>query len=117
MLEIAAIVGSRKSRSVDQICTGSVLTSGLVRKIATTTSSSEVAKANSAPATTPGRISGNVTRRKTANGPAPRFAAARSTSASTVSRLALTVATTNGIASAACASTSPVCVPVSRKSL
>ena len=65
-----------RRRISSQMRTGSVLTVGPARKIDSTTSSNEVTKANTAPPTTPGRISGSVTVRKMRTSPAPRPAAA-----------------------------------------
>ena len=63
-----------------------------------TNSSSEVAKANTAPAATPGQMRGSSTRRNAIAGGAPSEAAARSRLASKVARLASTLTTTNGTA-------------------
>src|ERR1700754_1141365 len=79
----------------------------------TTTSSNEVTKANSAPASTPGRISGKVTERKVVQADAPRLAEARSRVRSKPVRAAVTFTVTNGNASTVCATTKPVGVPIS----
>src|SRR6266540_1898742 len=107
----AAIVGSISLRTWLHITTGRVRKSGLVMKIATTTSSHDVTKAKSAPAMMPGRIKGNVIRQNVRHGPAPRLCAASSMLRSSVRTLVPTVTTTSGNASAVCASTSPVSVP------
>jgi hypothetical protein len=73
----AAMVGLRFSRMPLNICRGRVACSGPARNRVTTTSSNEVAKANSAPEITPGAISGRVTRKNAVTGGAPRLAAAR----------------------------------------
>ncbi len=75
---------------------------------AITTSSSEVAKANTAPAATPGAICGRHTRKNARSGPAPQAEAARSCTGSNPSSAASTVTTTKGTPSAAWAMTSPV---------
>src|SRR5215218_9182039 len=64
-------------------------------------------KANSAPATMPGQISGMVTRRKVRKGPARRLWLASSRTGSTASTLADTARTTNGVPRIACAITRP----------
>jgi hypothetical protein len=85
-----------------------------VRKIATTTSSQDVMNAKIAPARTPGRMIGSVIRVNVRRGSAPRFAAASSRLRSIVRRLAETLTTTNGRASAVWASTSPRSEPLIR---
>ena len=74
---------------------------------ATTTSSNDAANANTAPDRTPGRISGNVTRRNVASGGAPSEDAARSSVRSKPDKVARTVTTTNGTPSVACARINP----------
>src|ERR1700732_3820750 len=53
-------------------------------------------KARNAPAAMPRPISGNVTRRKVKNGPAPRLSEASSKAGSSCARLAIVVRSTNG---------------------
>ena len=60
--EAAAITGLKSARNVTQILTGSVCSDGVAMKIASTTSSQEIRKAKSPPATMPGRIDGRVIR-------------------------------------------------------
>ena len=96
----AVMVGLICSRMPLNICRGRVRCSGLATNSTTTTSSKEVTKANSAPEMRPGRISGSVTRRNTVIGPAPRPAAARVRLWSNPVRVAVTVMTTYGVASA-----------------
>ena len=74
----------------------------------TTTSSSEAANANSAPEMTPGLMSGNCTLKKLRTGPAPRLAAACSSSRLKPAMDAVTVMTTKGAPNAACARIRPV---------
>ena len=81
-------------------------------KIETTTSSHDVMNANSAPATTPGRMIGKVIRQNVRTGSAPRLAAASSRLRSMVRRIAPTLMITNGTARAVCARTMPGIVPV-----
>jgi hypothetical protein len=64
-------------------------------------------KPNSAAATTPGRISGKVTRRNVVHGPAPRFCAASSIVRSKPIKLAPTSRTVHGIVITTWASTRP----------
>ena len=73
----------------------------------TTISSNEVAKANSAPETSPGRINGTITRKNTVGGGAPRLAAARIRLVSNPASVAATVTKTNGAPSAVWARISP----------
>ncbi len=68
----------------------------------TTTSSNEVAKANSAPEITPGAITGKVTRKKVDSGVAPRLRLARTRLWLKPCKVASTVVSTNGAPSAAC---------------
>ena len=63
--------------------------------------------ANSAPEITPGRINGTMMRKKVSAGDAPRVAAARMRLWSKPTRVAVTVMTTNGVPSAACARMTP----------
>ncbi|MOA46122.1 hypothetical protein D3C78_1685990 [compost metagenome] len=84
------------------ICRGKVACSGPARNSVTTTSSNEVAKANSAPEITPGAISGKVTRRNAVSGEAPRLAAARTRLWLNPCKVADTVMITNGTPSTAC---------------
>jgi len=67
-------------------------------------------KANRAPDTIPGSISGMVTLKKVSTGLAPRLAAARIKEWSNPTRVAVTVITTNGVPSAAWATMTPRCV-------
>jgi hypothetical protein len=94
------------------IRTGSVCSCGDWTKIETTTSSNDVTKANTAPDSTPGMISGSVTRRNVDTDDAPRLAAARSSVRSKPPSAAPTFTVTNGIASTVCAMTKPVGVPI-----
>ena len=75
---------------------GSVTAPEPDRNNATTSSSNDVMKANSAPTSTPGRISGSVTWRNVPHGVAPRLRAACSSRRSKPARLAPTLVTTNG---------------------
>ena len=68
-----------------------------------TTSSNEVMNANSAPEIIPGSTSGTVTLKKVLKPCAPRLADARIKLLSKPTRVAVTVMTTNGVPSAACA--------------
>ena len=104
----AAMVGLMFSRMPVNICRGSVTCSGPARNSVTTTSSNEVAKANSAPEITPGAITGSVTRKKVCTGPAPRLSEARTRLWLKPCSVASTVVTTNGAPSAACTMISPV---------
>ena len=68
--------GLKASRAVVNISRGKVRWSGPARNRVTTTSSSEVAKANNPPEISPGEISGKVTLRRVIQGVAPMLAAA-----------------------------------------
>ncbi|MNR14237.1 hypothetical protein D3C85_1307010 [compost metagenome] len=96
------MVGLRFSRMPLNICRGMVACSGPARNRVTTTSSKEVAKANSAPEITPGAISGRVTRKNAVSGGAPRLAAARTRFWLKPCRVAVTVMITKGTPSTAC---------------
>src|SRR5262249_16787469 len=98
-----------------QINTGRVRNEGVVRKIATTTSSHEAMNAKIAPAITPGKIKGSVTRQKVRQGPAPRPALANSKFGLRVWSVAVTEATTNGVESTVLAATRPTSVPTRRQ--
>ncbi|MDT4871155.1 hypothetical protein FQZ97_1062720 [compost metagenome] len=74
----------------------------------TTTSSNEVAKANSAPEITPGAITGSVTRMKVLNGVSPRLSDARTRLWLKPASVASTVVSTKGAPSAACTTISPM---------
>ena len=67
----------------------------------TTTSSKEAAKANRPPETTPGLMMGSCTLKKARTGPAPKLAAASSSSRLKPAMAAVTVMTTKGAPSAA----------------
>ncbi len=67
----AAIVGLMFSRMPVNIWRGSVVWSAPARNSVTTTSSNEVANANSAPEITPGAITGSVMRKNVVSGLAP----------------------------------------------
>jgi hypothetical protein len=90
----AAIVGLKNSRRPAYIWRGSVNWPGLATKIATTSSSNEVANAKRAPVATPGAMSGSTTRRKATCGGAPSVAAAFSRLRSNVCSVASTVIST-----------------------
>ena len=105
------MVGLIRSRMPANICLGSVRVSGDEMNRATTSSSNEVAKANSAPETTPGAISGRITLRKAVSGGAPRLAAARASDQSKPVSVEITVTTTKGVARIVWAITSPSIVP------
>ena len=104
----AVIAGLICSRTPSNICIGRVRCSGPAMNKATTASSNEAMKANTAPAATPGPISGTITRRSTATGVAPRLSPARTSVKSKPWSDASTTITTNGAASTLCAMTSPV---------
>ena len=72
-----------------------------------TTSSSEVANANTAPEMMPGPAKGKVTRLNTVNGPAPKLSAASSTRLSMPAKAPLTLMSTKGMAIIVCATTTP----------
>jgi hypothetical protein len=91
----------------ENICRGSVRCPGPAISSATTTSSNDAANANTAPDSTPGRISGRITRRNAPSGVAPRFAAARRSVISNPASVANTVMPTNGAPSVVCARISP----------
>ena len=84
-----------------------VCCSTLATNSTTTTSSKEVTKAKSAPAITPGRMSGMTILKKTRAGSAPHMAAARVIEWSKPIRVAVTVMTTKGVPSAVCARMMP----------
>ena len=104
----AVMVGLMFSLTPLKIWRGSVRCCGLARNSATTISSNEVTKANSAPDTTPGAMIGSVTVRNAWAGVAPRLAAARVRLGSKPCRVADTVMTTNGSASTVCAMIRPM---------
>ena len=108
MVATAAMLGLMFSRMPENICKGKVRCDGLDKNSVTTTSSNEVANANSPPEITPGAISGRITLKNTVSGGAPRLAAARLRLLSKPCNVALTVMTTNGTPSMAWASTRPV---------
>ncbi len=103
----AATAGLMFSRMLANICRASVRWLGPATNSVITTSSSEVAKANTAPEITPGMASGKVMRRKTVAGLAPRLDAARSTELSMPPSEAVTLTTTNGTHSTAWAMMTP----------
>jgi hypothetical protein len=107
MVATAAIAGLTYSRTPEKIWRGSVRWSGPATKSVTTSSSSEVAKANKAPEATPGKMIGSITRRNAVQGEAPRLEAARNRFWSNPSSVTSTVMTTKGTASTACARISP----------
>ncbi len=98
----AAIVGLMFSRMPVNIWRGSVTCCGPAMNSVTTTSSNEIANANSAPEITPGAITGSVTRKKVSTGPAPRLWLARTRFWLKLCSVAITVVTTKGAPSAAC---------------
>ena len=101
------MVGESCSRRPVHIWRGKVVCSGPPRNKTTTTSSNEVAKANSAPESTPGQTMGSITLRKAKNCEAPRLRAARIRLMSKPPSVAVTVITTNGMPKTACTSTIP----------
>ena len=103
----ARIAGLIASRMPFHIWRGMVCCSGPAMNSTATTSSNEVTKANRAPETTPGRISGSITLKKVVRGLAPIEAAARLSEWSKPERVAVTVMMTNGIPSVAWARTTP----------
>ena len=103
----AAMVGVMFSRMPVNIWRGSVTCSGPARNRVTTTSSNEVAKANSAPEITPGAITGSVTRKNVRTGLAPRLRLARTRLSLKPCSVASTVVSTKGAPSAACTMISP----------
>ena len=103
----AKMAGLICSRMPAHISRGMVRCSRPPMNSTVTTSSNEVAKANSAPEATPGAISGSCTRRKLRQGPAPKLAAARVRLRSKPARVAVTVMTTKGVPRAAWAKMSP----------
>ncbi len=107
----ANIVGLICSRMPENICHGIVRCLKLPTKSTTTTSSKEVMKANSEPEITPGRISGTITLKNVVVGDAPRLAEARIRLLSKPTSVAVTVMTTKGVPSAACARITPIWVP------
>ena len=94
----AAMAGLMFSRMVENICRASVRWFGPATNSVSTTSSSEVAKASTAPDSTPGMASGRVTRRNTVSGEAPRLSAASSTRRSMPASAPVTLTTTKGMA-------------------
>lgn len=100
----ARIVGLMCSRIPENIFQGIVRCLNEPTKRTTTTSSKEVMKANNPPEMTPGKMMGNVMRKKAIVGLAPRLAAARNIVRSNPTSVAVTVITTNGVPKAACAS-------------
>lgn len=95
------------SRMLENICRASVRWFGPATKSVSTTSSSEVAKASTAPESTPGMASGKVTRRKTVAGAAPRLCAASSTRLSMPESAPVTLTTTKGTATTVWAMMTP----------
>ena len=77
-VEATAITGVRSWRRVVHIFTGRVCRVGLAIITLSTTSSHETRKANSAPATIPGRIAGKVTLNTACRREAPQITAASS---------------------------------------
>jgi hypothetical protein len=82
MLEMAAIEGSTPCSMAVNILMGSVVSLTFNRNIVTGTLSNEMMKENNPPATSPGRIIGNVTNRKAVHPFAPNILAASSTAKS-----------------------------------
>ena len=101
------MVGEMFSRMPVNIWRGSVTCSGPARNSVTTTSSNEVANANSAPEITPGAMTGSVTRKKVSSGLAPRLRLAFTKLWLKLCSVASTVVTTKGAPSAACTITRP----------
>ena len=111
MVEMAAMDGSTPYSIAVKIFTGSVIWPAPSRKIDTGTLSNDTMNENSAPAATPGRISGSVTV-KNATGPlAPSTRAALSISGSMPCRLAITARTTYGTVITMWARARPTNVP------
>src|ERR1700735_4436857 len=90
----ALISGFKPSRTLEKIKSGKVVEPGPETKEVVTRSSRLIEKASSQPASKAGAISGNVTRKKTWIGRAPRSIAASSIERSvSVSRLRMITAT------------------------
>ena len=77
MVASAAMVGLMFSRIPENIWRGNVDCPGPARNSVITTSSKDVANANSAPEIKPGAITGNVILKNVCNGLAPRLLLAR----------------------------------------
>src|SRR5579871_3777769 len=112
-VEIAAIDGSKLSRSALNIRRGNVELSPDEMKKAIEISSKEARKAKRAAVAIEVRSAGRVIVKRTRGGGAPRLWAAISKLRSTCDNPAETVTTTNGTAIAECASTSPTNVLLS----
>ena len=108
----AEIVGLIEPLMPSHICFGNVTALAPLIKIAITTSSKEVIKANSAPVMTPGRIKGKVTFRNVIKRLAPKLRAALSKVMSKPCKVAVTLTTTKGSAKHVCAITNPHMVPI-----
>jgi len=107
MVATERMAGLICSRMPFHIWRGMVCWSCAATNSTTTTSSNEVTKANSAPDTMPGRISGMVMRKKLVEGEAPRLAAARVSEWSKPTSVAVTVMMTKGMPSVAWARMMP----------
>src|ERR1700674_3623572 len=99
---IAVSVGSISKRIVSHIRFGSVVVSGPATKIAMTTSSNEIRKANAAAATIVALIEGSVTYRSDRQKSAPRLRAASSIAGLVVRSAARTMTITSGVAMTVC---------------
>src|SRR5690606_33947764 len=111
MVEAAAITGVRSCLSAPQMRTGRVCRSGLAMKIATTTSSQEIRKANTAAEKSPMRMAGSVIFSFACRGEAPQRTAASSIDLSKPSSELTIGITAKGKASTVWASTKPTRVP------
>ena len=98
----AVTIGPVFSLMPENMTSGMVFWAGAVTKEATTTSSSEMAKAKTAPVRTPGRMIGSMTRRKAVTGEAPSDAAARQRLLSKPCKAESTLMTTKGRPSMVC---------------
>ena len=103
----AKIVGLNCSLSPVHIWIGMVVWPGPAKNNITTTSSKEVTKAKSAPEITPGKIRGRVILKKVFTGVLPKLDAALVMLWSNPVKVAVTVITTKGVPSAACARIRP----------
>jgi hypothetical protein len=101
------MTGSMRHSRYWRMAIGKVVRPGPTRNSDISRFPKEMMKPKSAAATTPGRMSGSVTRRNVAHGVAPRESAASSTERSSPARLAVTSRTVHGIVMRTWARTRP----------
>src|SRR5262249_2868018 len=112
---LAAILGVRSYSMAVNMRTGSVMAFGPCMNRERTTSSNDTAKPRTPPASNPGRMAGQWTKRNTETWPAPRLRAERNRAVlSPPVRLVWTEMKTEGVTCIACTTASAIQLPISR---